>query len=119
MPGADRLVAGRGLHEHGRDLRGLDADADPEERALGRGFCHLAGDGQVDLGDQELAGGVVEHPVAGRRALAALDNESQGRLGDAGARQGRRVGRGDGQPFDRRRPVAVVGVAADELPQRV
>jgi hypothetical protein len=75
--------------------------------------------GQVELCDQELAGGVVEHPVAGRRALAALDNESQGRHGDAGARQGRCVGRGDGQPFDRRRPVAVVGVAADELPQRV
>ena len=82
-------------------------------------LAHLAGDGKIELGDQELAGGVIEYPVAGHGALAALDDESQGRLGDAGARRGRRVGRGDRQPFDGSRPMAVAGVAADELPQRV
>jgi hypothetical protein len=106
------------LKQHGGDLRRLDADADPEERTLGGGRRHLADDGQVELGDQELARGVVEHPVTGHRPLAALDDEAQGRHGDTRARRGRRVGRGDRQPLDRGRPVAVVGVAADQPPQR-
>jgi hypothetical protein len=40
-------------------------------------------------------------------------------LGDAGPRLGRRVGRGDREPLDLRRPVVVADVAADELAQQV
>ena len=78
-PPPGREVSGRRLQQQLGDGGRVQDQAEAERRPLGAGLGEVAGDRQVDRGDQVLPGAVLVHPVAQRDPFRALRDERQHR----------------------------------------